>query len=260
MHVKQTAEPIFNVPLVVLALLAAMGLVHAAREVLLTHDEDVEFLLTFAFIPGRYETSLLTAGFPGGWGAEVWTFVTYAFIHANLMHIVLNGITLLAFGSAVARRFGATRFLAFFVATATAGALAHLFTHPGELIFMVGASGAISGFMAAAARFAFQAGGPLGRIPPAGGDEAYRVPAASLGEALRDRRIVAFLGVWFGLNILFGLGSVPIPGLEQTVAWQVHIGGFLAGLVLFALFDPVGTAADAGGSGDGTAVPPFTES
>ena len=46
--------------------------------------------------------------------------------------------------------------------------------------------------------------------------------------------------MWFGLNLLFGLGSVSIvTGEKQSVAWEAHIGGFLAGLLLFSLFDPV---------------------
>ena len=40
-------------------------------------------------------------------------------------------------------------------------------------------------------------------------------------------------------NIIFGLGSTPFAAQSQSVAWQAHIGGFLAGLLLFALFDPV---------------------
>jgi membrane associated rhomboid family serine protease len=241
--VKQKAEPILNIPPVVVATLAVMALVHVARQFLLSPEEDIEFLLNFAFIPARYETALLPTGtFPGGRGAEVWTFVTYAFIHADLMHISINGAWLLAFGSAVARRFGAVRFLAFFMATAAAGAAANLVTHMGELLPMVGASAAISGFMAAAMRFVFQAGGPLG-LWRARDDAAYFVPAAPLAVALRDPRILAFLAVWFGLNLLFGLGSVAIPGAEQAIAWQAHIGGFMAGLVLFALFDPVAAPA-----------------
>jgi membrane associated rhomboid family serine protease len=31
---------------------------------------------------------------------------------------------------------------------------------------------------------------------------------------------------------------VPLFGGEQSLAWQAHIGGFLAGLLLFAAFDP----------------------
>ena len=45
--------------------------------------------------------------------------------------------------------------------------------------------------------------------------------------------------MWFGLNLLFGLGSPTLMGAGQSVAWEAHIGGFLAGLLLFSFFDPV---------------------
>jgi membrane associated rhomboid family serine protease len=47
------------------------------------------------------------------------------------------------------------------------------------------------------------------------------------------------LAVWFGLNFLFGLWASPLIGQNEVVAWQAHIGGFLAGLLLFPWFDPV---------------------
>jgi membrane associated rhomboid family serine protease len=103
---------------------------------------------------------------------------------------------------------------------------------------MIGASAAISGTMAAAIRFAFQHGGPLGLLRSAD-DAAYRVPALPLIGVLSDARVLMFLAVWFGFNILFGLGAVSITGSDQTVAWQAHVGGFLAGLLLFSWFDPV---------------------
>ncbi len=69
---------------------------------------------------------------------------------------------------------------------------------------------------------------------------ADHVPAAPLLVALRNPRVLAFVGVWFGLNLLFGLGSVSfLVGENQSVAWEAHVGGFLAGLLLFSLFDPV---------------------
>ena len=60
---------------------------------------------------------------------------------------------------------------------------------------------------------------------------SYHVPAAPLSAMLRDPRILAFLAVWFGVNFIFGMGAVSMPGTEGTVAWQAHIGGFLAGLL-----------------------------
>jgi membrane associated rhomboid family serine protease len=98
--------------------------------------------------------------------------------------------------------------------------------------------------MAAAARFAFQRGGPLEMWRDRA--EACRVPAAPLSVSLRDARVIAFLLVWFGVNILFGVFSMGMPGVEQAIAWQAHIGGFLAGLLAFAAFDPVPAAADPG--------------
>jgi len=65
------------------------------------------------------------------------------------------------------------------------------------------------------------------------------VPALSLIGVFCDPRALGFLAAWFGTNLLFGLGSVPLIGEDEQVAWQAHIGGFLAGLLLFFVFDPV---------------------
>jgi membrane associated rhomboid family serine protease len=56
---------------------------------------------------------------------------------------------------------------------------------------------------------------------------------------LRNPRVLGFLAIWFGVNIIFGIGSIAIGADGASVAWQAHIGGFLAGLMLFSLFDPV---------------------
>ena len=243
---KPASEPIFNVPAVVTATLAVLGLVHALRAWVFSPDAGRELLLLFAFIPLRYDSSVVGLAWPGGLGADVWTFVSYALIHGDWMHLGINAVWLLAFGTPVARRFGAARFLLFFAVTAAAGAVAHLATHTGERVPMVGASAAISGFMAAAIRFVFgrrRGIGLFGRSDEA----AYRVPALPLTVVLRDPCIVAFLAAWFGINLVFGLGSLSIDGSEQAVAWQAHIGGFLAGLLGFSLFDPVRTPATAEG-------------
>ncbi len=235
----KSREPIFNVPSIVVVLLVLLGLVHAVRELVLSPAADRLLLLTFAFVPARYDPTLLPGGLlPGGFGAQIWTFFTYALIHADLTHLGFNAIWLLAFGSPVARRFGALRFLAFFLVTVAAGALAHLITHAGERVVMVGASAAISGMMGAATRFAFQPGGSLDFWRPRGVDPDH-IPAAPLWDALRNPRVLTFLVVWFALNLLFGVGSLSIVGYDQNVAWEAHVGGFAAGLLLFSLFDPV---------------------
>jgi membrane associated rhomboid family serine protease len=231
----QSSEPIFNVPAVVVGTIAAFVVVQLGQQFLLSPDEGIEFLLWFAFIPARYGRIAL----PGGIAADAWTFVTYALLHGGWLHLAVNSIWLLPFGTVVARRFGGPRYLIFFAITAAAGAAAHLLTNWGSVLPMVGASAAVSGCMAAATRFAFQPGGPLDswrHHDP----ESYLIPAAPLPVVLRNPRVFAFVGVWFGLNLLFGVvGAATIPGADEAVAWQAHIGGFLAGLLLFPLFDPI---------------------
>ena len=245
-RVNTSREPILNVPAIVVLILALLVAVHAVRWLVLSEEADQIFLLTFAFIPARYDPAgALDGVLSGGTGAQIWTFVTYALIHADITHLGFNSIWLLAFGSPVARRFGVLRFLLFCAATVAAGALAHLATHAGEPNPMIGASAAISGMMGAATRFAFQRGGSLDFWRGANGDPD-RIPAAPLLVALRNPRVVAFLAVWFGLNLLFGLGSISFGGAEQSVAWEAHVGGFVVGLLMFSAFDPIPPTPDPG--------------
>jgi membrane associated rhomboid family serine protease len=236
-------EPILTLPGALTAYIALLAVIHAVR-MLLPLDIDDIVIQMFGFIPKRYDSTLLAIPLPGGTGAKVWSFVTYSLLHANLSHIGFNVLWLLPFGSALARRFGAVRFFAFMAVTAVAGALAHLVTHEHAVAPMIGASASVSGTMAAAIRFAFVQGSFLS-FSRGDADAAARVPALSLMRALRNTRVLGFLAVWFGVNIIFGIGSIAIGADGGSVAWQAHIGGFFAGLVLFSLFDPVQGAADA---------------
>ena len=240
-------EPILTLPGALTAYIALLAVIHGLR-MLLPFDVDDTIIEMFGFIPKRYDSTLLDVTFPGGAGAKVWTFVSYSLLHANLTHIGFNVLWLLPFGSALARRFGAMRFFLFMAVTAAAGALAHLVTHEHAVAPMIGASASVSGTMAAAIRFAFVQGSFLS-FNRGDADAAARVPALSLMHALRNGRVIGFLAVWFGVNIIFGLGSIAIGTDGANVAWQAHIGGFLAGLMLFSLFDPVprapANAADA---------------
>jgi membrane associated rhomboid family serine protease len=229
-------EPILTLPGALTAYILLIAIIHL--RVLLPPEMENWTIDVFGFIPKRYDSTRLAILFPGGNGAKVWTFVTYSLLHANLSHIGFNVLWLLPFGSALARRFGALRFFAFMAVTAAAGALAHLLTHEHGVAPMVGASASVSGTMAAAIRFAFVQGSFLS-FNRGDADAAAKVPALSLSRALRNRRVLGFLGVWFAVNVIFGVGSIAIGADGASVAWQAHIGGFLAGLVLFSLFDPI---------------------
>jgi membrane associated rhomboid family serine protease len=244
---ERSREPIFNVPPVVIGLVVFLSAIHLSMEFILSDEAADRVLEWFAFEPLRYSASAVQmyGPLPGGWPAAIWTFVTYAFLHASLAHLGFNLIWLVAFGTPVARRFGPRRFLAFFAFTAATGALAHLATHFGENVPTVGASAADLGMMAAALRFVFQPGGPLGflRLSEA---ETYHVPAKPLGAMLRDRRALVFIGVWFVANLVLALPMFALPGIQGSVAWQAHIGGFVGGLLAFSVFDPVVAVAQGG--------------
>ena len=220
------SEPILNVPRVVV-LAAAVMIGAQIVQNLLPDEESVQFLLALTFIPARYSGA--AAELPGGYFTAVTSFVTYIFLHGGWMHLVVNLLWMAAFGSPLAKRLGDWKFLAFSGLCGIAGALTHLVLHFGEMTPVVGASAAISGQMAAALRFVFGA-------PMTGDIDLARAPLESLIKTLTDRRILAVLGLWVVLNLVFGLGAVSIAGAEGSIAWEAHIGGFLFGLLCFGFF------------------------
>jgi membrane associated rhomboid family serine protease len=252
-------EPFFNVPGVVVGTIVVLAAVHLLREWGLG---EPELTMELAFIPARAALlfgvdpvaaiSAKVQADPGNTlliqelafaqelvadgSSAPWTFLSYAFLHGSWTHLLVNSVWLLAFGSPVARRFGAGGFLALFAMGAVGGSVAHLLTNLDSAFPMVGASGAVSAFMGAAIRFVFQPGAPLG-IVRLDDDLAYRMPALPLSAALRDRRVVTFLAVWFIVNLATGLGATSLGITDSAIAWQAHVGGFLAGLLGFSLLD-----------------------
>jgi len=224
-------EPIFNVPGVVLGLLVAFFAVYLLRSVLPT-EQNAWLTDVLAFIPARMDG--LVADLPGGRIAAVTSFVTYQFVHGDLTHLLINSAWLLAFGTPVARRTDPVRFLAFFLMTGIAGAVAFLAVKGSIPIRVVGASGAISGLMGAAFRFMFRSiedGGPLGLA------NSRSTPLMSLPETLSDRRILMAIVGWSLLNVLFALWGGPMLTDADGIAWEAHLGGFYAGLLLYGFFD-----------------------
>jgi membrane associated rhomboid family serine protease len=223
-------QPIFNVPGVVLVLLGSFLAVHLLRWALPIED-GAWLTAALAFIPAR-ETGL-AADLPGGRIAIATSFVTHQFVHGDLAHLLINSAWLLAFGSPVARRTGAVRFIVFFLLTGIAGALLYLAINGSAMILVIGASGAISGLMGAAFRFLFRSieqGGPMGLA------RVSTTPLMPLGETLQDRRILMAVAGWTVLNVLLAWGAA---GLTEAagIAWEAHLGGFYAGLLLYGFFD-----------------------
>lgn len=236
---RPVSRPAFNLPNVIVWLGGIMIAIHVLRTFILPTSWGNEILVYFAFWPLRYDAHMFASGnAPGGLAADLWSFVTYAFLHGGTAHIIFNLLWMAIFGSAVARRFGVVRFLILSALCAVGGALAHLLAYFGDAAPMIGASAAVSGHMAAALRFVFEPGGPLGAIRRSDA-RAYRVPAVSLVQSFQNRKVIAFTAIWFGLNLVFGLSNGAFGGGVGTIAWQAHIGGFVVGLILFPFLDPV---------------------
>ncbi|MEQ1954369.1 rhomboid family intramembrane serine protease [Mesorhizobium sp. CN2-181] len=210
-------EPVFNIPGVVLLLIALCAAVHVVRVYMLSIDADTDLLLRTAFIPVRYS---------GIFPLDIYAFTTpftYTFLHGDWLHLGINMVWLAAFGSPLANRLGAPRFLLFWALTGLAAAALHWAIHPLDQGPLIGASGAISGMMGAAARFAF-------RMERRGGRAAFGGPALPVGVVLRSRSVVTFLAFWMIINLATGLYGFG-PGADAAIAWEAHIGGFVLGFL-----------------------------
>lgn len=216
-------EPVFNLPMIVIVLIVICVGVHLVRTFILTVPQDLIVLVTGAFIPLRYS---------GAFSVDVFAFTTpftYAFLHGSFTHLAVNMVWLAAFGSPLANRLGVARFSLFWAATGLAAAALHYVLHPVDQSPLIGASGAISGMMGAAARFGFQIDRSTGKAGFAG--DPWPISAV-----FRSRGVMVFLAIWMIVNLLTGLFGL-VPGMEDRIAWEAHIGGFVIGFLGVHAFD-----------------------
>jgi membrane associated rhomboid family serine protease len=143
------------------------------------------------------------------------TILSAMFVHGGWMHIIGNMWFLWIFGDNLEDRMGPVRYVLFYLACGVLAAGTQILATPSSVAPMVGASGAIAGVL----------GGYIFLYPTA------RVRCLwVLIIFITTVRIPAFvlLGLWF-------LSQFLTPP-ESGVAWQAHVGGFLAGLALVKLF------------------------
>jgi membrane associated rhomboid family serine protease len=218
-------EPFFKLPSVIILLLVLMIGVYAAIAVLSPALRQVA-IERYALVPSHY-----MAGGHARYGVVglLLPFVSHLFLHGNLTHLAFNALWLMAVGTPLARRLGPFPFLSFYFVCGVCSALAHLLTNAGSEIPVVGASGAISGCMAGALRVMFS---PTARFYSKGLDLSGELAS------LNDRRILFVSVMWLLLNFGAGTGLLPLPGTGGAgIAWEAHIGGFFAGMLLIPIFD-----------------------
>jgi membrane associated rhomboid family serine protease len=157
----------------------------------------------------------------------IWlTLLTSMFMHGGWLHIGGNMLFLFIFGDNIEKAYGHIKYLVFYLVCGILAGLAHVYSQPDSIIPSLGASGAISGVMAA-----YLVLFPTNRV---------RV-LLTLGIIwLRPIAVpaVVMIGVWALLQFVNGIGSIAVTDQTSGVAYWAHIGGFIAGAVITLLAKP----------------------
>jgi len=179
------------------------------------------FFATYAVIP--YNITALFAG-PAFHVMPLASLLTSMFLHGGWLHLGGNMLYLWIFGDNVEDKMGHTRYLVFYILCGLAASIVHIIVDPLSVMPTVGASGAISGVLAAYLLM-FPRARVVTVIPILVFLQVAELPA------------LIVLGMWFVLQFFNGLVSL---GYETAgmggVAWWAHIGGFVTGFVLVIPF------------------------
>lgn len=164
--------------------------------------------LTYEY--GGFWPGLLNNWQPNFQGQPYTMFLTYGFLHSGPLHLIINMMTLWSLGRAVQGRVGTLGFLVLYAVAILGGAFGYAFIAPG-LQPMVGASGALFGLV----------GGLLAWM---------YVDRFTYGQGL--------LPVAQAVVLLVVLNIVLWWAMSGQLAWQTHLGGFVAGWIMAFLIDP----------------------
>lgn len=196
---KETA-PLLNIPPVTASLLALIIAIHVIVTFALTSDQAYFLVSNFGFVPEKFSSGPFDP-------YMAVSPITHMFLHGGWMHLAMNSLMFLAFGSGIERWLGSRRMLILFFVSGIFGVVTHYLLNTHSTFPMIGASGGLSGFFAAAIvminRGQREMGGRLGILP--------------------------FALLWIGLSI--GLGMLGGPG-GNMIAWAAHVGGFIGGFIV----------------------------
>lgn len=196
-NTPRAKEPMFNIPF--LPMLAAVGLV-----ALYAVQGDVN---QAANILGFRPVDLEQGHYTG--------LLTHMIVHGSWMHVIMNSVGIIAFGAPVARDLSRgvapLAWIVLFIVCGVAGALGYAAFNMGSTIPVVGASGALFGLIGASLRLM---AGPGILIP--------------LFHPLVLRSAIA----WLAVTVLVGMAGGFLAGDSARVAWEAHLFGFIAGIIL----------------------------
>lgn len=147
------------------------------------------------------------------------TVLTSMFMHGGWSHIIGNMIYLWVFGSSMEEACGHTRFVIFYILCGIGAGVGHALVDPAGTTPMIGASGAISGLLAA-----YMLVYPFNRVTVLfmmGAFIKIRIPA------------MLIIGLWIAYQMFQMFAEAAAPGPQVGgVAWTAHVGGFATGMLL----------------------------
>ncbi|MGD9332184.1 MAG: rhomboid family intramembrane serine protease [Desulfobacterales bacterium] len=182
------------------------------------------FVFTYGLVPARFTDPALSAYF--GLPANLFSLLSFMFLHGGFMHIIFNMWSLWIFGDNVEDRLGPLRYLGFYLAAGLLSGLSHMALNLGSQAPTIGASGAVAGVMGA--YFILHPGAKILTL----------IPIIIIPWVIEIPAFV-FLGLWFLIQFISAAGS---QAGATGIAWWAHIGGFIGGMVLLKLIDRVPTA------------------
>jgi membrane associated rhomboid family serine protease len=214
------ANPVRRTPVATIAIIVACIAVFAYRLGLESTPDGgaaaAAFFERYGLVPAHLSAAIASGR---GLGEELVAVVTSMFVHVDLQHIVGNMIFLWIFGNNIEDRLGRLGFIAFYLLAGIAAAATQFAIDPGSTVPMVGASGAISAILGAYVVL-FPGARVLSLVFLVFFYQLIEVPAW------------AYLGFWFVLQLVDGLGSLGVAGSQGGVAFFAHIGGFLVGVAV----------------------------
>jgi membrane associated rhomboid family serine protease len=197
-------ERMFNAPWTIVVLPALLIALYAVQSATLTDAQEAHWALTSsALIAGRWPVLL-----------------TSLFLHGSWPHVLMNSVAIVAFGPPAARMMGtdlrgASAFYAFYLTCGVLASLGFVAVDFHDANPVVGASGAVSGLLGAASRLIEG----RGRIGPMFGPTVLGMAAA-----------------WTIANVILGVTGLTPGAAGMPVAWQAHLAGYLAGVLLIGPF------------------------
>ena len=137
-------EPLINLPRYTKYMLGTIILIHLGITFLLNDEQRHWVFLHLGLIPGRFTGNALFDPF------MFITPLTHMLLHGSWLHIAMNAVMLLAFGSGVEKWIGGPKMIIFFILCGLCGVATHFVLNYDSIYPVIGASGGLSGLFAAA--------------------------------------------------------------------------------------------------------------